>query len=441
MDEKITATGIIAETARILNSDRDKVSAFTKEFYALIEEALFRDGIVKIGGFGTFRLEEVQPRESVDVTTGNKIQIAGHKKVVFIPENSLAEMVNSPLAHLETVELENENDIEQAEKEMTPNDEIKQNDDMTEPLKRLAEEAVELRGLLDEINSLNDETPQSAEETEAQKETETARAQDNQPIMQTAPTPKLSNENAEQKNSGKQETTENQRTVTPESTVSASEIIRALNKEENKQVKGSSRLWITVAILLAISIIAVLLYANRDFFSATAPVVESSSSQAVETADMQGEEPEPEFLTNIEATDITMGLPEETEATEMQPTTEMAVAPTVADTKDMHSELYSADFGDLFNRPRVYNEFKDTVTLTEGSRLTWVALKQYGHKDFWVYIYEANRDIIANPNNIKVGTQLRIPVVEPALIDANSEECLRYARYLHDIYIQADSKN
>lgn len=103
---------------------------------------------------------------------------------------------------------------------------------------------------------------------------------------------------------------------------------------------------------------------------------------------------------------------------------------------DKTSPIYSAQFSDIFNRKREYVEFIDTVVLNEGSRLTWISLKQYGHKDYWVYIYEANRDIVKNPNSIKIGTKLRIPKLADELIDANNPETIEYARYLHDVYVR-----
>lgn len=51
----------------------------------------------------------------------------------------------------------------------------------------------------------------------------------------------------------------------------------------------------------------------------------------------------------------------------------------------------------------------DTISIQPGDRLTSIALHYYGHKFFWVYIYEYNKDIIVDPNNIPVGTSLRLP--------------------------------
>lgn len=63
---------------------------------------------------------------------------------------------------------------------------------------------------------------------------------------------------------------------------------------------------------------------------------------------------------------------------------------------------------------------KDTIA--HGDRLTVIALKYYGHKIFWVYLYEYNKAVIADPNNVPIGTEIRIPAPELYGIDASSAE-------------------
>ena len=76
--------------------------------FDVIEEALIRDSIVKIKGFGTFKMIAVERRESVDVNTGERIEISGHSKISFIPDNNLKEQINKPFAHFQTVVLNDE---------------------------------------------------------------------------------------------------------------------------------------------------------------------------------------------------------------------------------------------------------------------------------------------------------------------------------------------
>lgn len=64
------------------------------------------------------------------------------------------------------------------------------------------------------------------------------------------------------------------------------------------------------------------------------------------------------------------------------------------------------------------------VTIKAGDRLASFAKQYYGHKFFWVYIYQYNQDIISDPNNIPIGTELRIP--DPGLygIDATDRSSI-----------------
>ena len=75
------------------------------------------------------------------------------------------------------------------------------------------------------------------------------------------------------------------------------------------------------------------------------------------------------------------------------------------------------------------------MRVPDGGRLTLISQKYYGHKDFWVYIYEANKEKIQNPDKVEVGTLVRIPKLNPELINLDNSESLVYARKLHDQYV------
>ena len=92
-------------------------------------------------------------------------------------------------------------------------------------------------------------------------------------------------------------------------------------------------------------------------------------------------------------------------------------------------------FSKLIEAPRVYTDFLDTIKMPKDSRLTLISLKYYGHRDFWVYIYEANKSRIPNPNIIVPGTTIYIPVLDKALIDSSNPKAIEYARYLHDQFV------
>ena len=105
------------------------------------------------------------------------------------------------------------------------------------------------------------------------------------------------------------------------------------------------------------------------------------------------------------------------------------------DAPDTKAET-SIEQTDIFNTPRVYTRFLDTIQMPKDSRLTLISLKYYGHRDFWVSIYEANQSRIPNPNVIVPGTTLYIPKLNGALIDSSNPQAIKYARELHDKFVK-----
>lgn len=69
-----------------------------------------------------------------------------------------------------------------------------------------------------------------------------------------------------------------------------------------------------------------------------------------------------------------------------------------------------------------------TDTTSATMYLSRIARKHYGSADFWVYIYEENKDIINDPNNIPPGTVVVIPPAEKYGIEANNKESIDKAR-------------
>ena len=78
---------------------------FVQAFFHVIEENLVREKLVKVKGLGTFKLIDVEARESIHVSTGERILLAGHTKVSFTPDPVLRDAVNRPFADFETVVL------------------------------------------------------------------------------------------------------------------------------------------------------------------------------------------------------------------------------------------------------------------------------------------------------------------------------------------------
>lgn len=67
------------------------------------------------------------------------------------------------------------------------------------------------------------------------------------------------------------------------------------------------------------------------------------------------------------------------------------------------------------------------IVIRKGDILARIALEKYGDRVFWVYIYEENKEKIADPNNIPLGTELVLPLPEKYGIDAADTASLRRA--------------
>lgn len=78
----------------------------------------------------------------------------------------------------------------------------------------------------------------------------------------------------------------------------------------------------------------------------------------------------------------------------------------------------------------IKSEYIDTVKIDHGLRLTLISLEHYGNKQFWVYIYLANKDRFPDPNNIPVGSKIYIPRPEKYGIDKDSKKSLDEAAAL-----------
>lgn len=155
-------------------SDNDALN-FLKEMFAVITDEL-RNGSdatsVKVKGLGTFRMQSVNPRVSVDVNTGERILIDGRYKIVFTPEAMLRDRVNSPFAQFETFvvnegidfsqvdEEENEGitSLEETSSDDVPSDEILSEDIPSEPPFTLEEPSSSEEPISSEEPSLSEES-------------------------------------------------------------------------------------------------------------------------------------------------------------------------------------------------------------------------------------------------------------------------------------------
>lgn len=87
---------------------RAKADSFLRTFFQLIKKGIEEENFVKVKGLGTFKLVTVGSRESVDVNTGERIEIGEHQRLIFTPDKSLKERVNRPFEQFSTVTIEDD---------------------------------------------------------------------------------------------------------------------------------------------------------------------------------------------------------------------------------------------------------------------------------------------------------------------------------------------
>ena len=160
MEKKISVLNLAEELGEKSNISVAVSDSFIRSFFDVIAEGLAQDGLVKIKGWGTFKLSAVKDRESVDVTTGERILIKGYRKVSFLPESALKELINKPFSQFETTELSEDFPIEDETVEVeTPTDE-----EVVEPV-----EAVSVLGIADLPESIEEKAEEPCPEPEKEE--------------------------------------------------------------------------------------------------------------------------------------------------------------------------------------------------------------------------------------------------------------------------------
>ena len=347
--DKISIQELVDELSAKAGITKRVAEDFVKTLFGTIEDTLVGGDSVKIKDFGTFKLQSIEARKSVNVQTGEEITIPGYNKAIFVPETNLKELINEPFAHLEAVVLD---DIE--------------NNNTNDKLRNFSEQADEIKSIMLDIEALSSKKNKEEQETEIEI-------------------------NHKQIIEMKEEEIEYQPVQSePEMEPATDESLNDLFYEKPRR----GWLWILLIVLI------LLIGAGVYIFMACPDVADKLKFWDKQQAPV--EEVVVEVTEKIEQ-------PAEDTADELQL---------------------------LFESPRVYTEYLATVKLPEGSRLARLSQLYYGHPYFWIYIYEANMDKIKHPNVIPTGTLIRVPKVNPLLIDVCNPRCLEMAHEAEPSYLK-----
>ena len=471
MNERLYLQNFVDLLSEKHGMNKKDAEKFVKEFFLLIEEALERDRSVKIKGLGTFKLVEVESRESVKVNTGERFQIEGYTKVSFVPDTSLRDIINKPFAHFETVVL-NENTIledtpiaesddedvieetvllkeEEGEEEMVmaegegnPSVDSVRYVDLSSETVALAEEETSLTEEVNGREEISSEETKADEVPVGEMLTEAPPAQEMPTVESALPVESmrkeifsndieegvvvLMNRPSEPLREKADTVDSSQPMESPqptESKLSAEEIIarelatstpvsaheRQIKKHsKSKHKKGEKS---PVPYLIAIIVIVLLLCGGALLFIYYPDLFESADRIEKLEKPVNAVKPVP-----------VVAIPQDT-IIEKDTVGEVVSPPTVKEEpvvvpepkkevevvkKEDKSVTKPAPFNpDSVNY--IITGTKATYTIKEGETLTRVALRFYGTKALWPYIVKYNPDIIKNPNHVPYGTTIKIP--------------------------------
>lgn len=126
----------IQEIAKVLVAknglEPSQANRFATELFAIIQERLEKNDLVKVKGLGTFKVITVDARESVSVRTGGRVMIEEHSKITFTPDATMKELVNKPFSQFETVVLNDNVEFDDLKEQPADSEFEDVKDDLTE---------------------------------------------------------------------------------------------------------------------------------------------------------------------------------------------------------------------------------------------------------------------------------------------------------------------
>ena len=417
MNDKITFPRLASMLADRSGRSKRFSEDFLREFFTLISERLEAGESVKVKGLGTFRLSRVEPRRSVDVTTGQPMEISGHSKVVFVPSKELAEAVNAPFEAFTAVEIGDDVDLgilfASEENE----------DRQSTPLGFLDDDAASETEL--ELDSEEAVSDPSAEITpynniDYNADSNSAEIHDSDPSDRSDPSDPSDPSESSDSSDHSDRTDDSDRSDRSESSDPSDSPDDADDSEsvEFSEGKPAKKTWKRIllvsfgaAIVALAAIIGVwYVYFNDDFNR----VFDRMASATLHRP----------ALTDSEATDAAP----------------IAPSPIAIDLSDSANdsdslEAMSEDVPTAPSDSPVY----DTIGTTR--YLTTMAKSHYGNFNFWPYIYEENKARLGHPDRIRPGTPIVIPRLSKFGVDPSKPEEIEKAKKMGvEIYARYGKK-
>ena len=390
MNEKITLQDLINLFSEKQGMNKKDAEVFVRTMFELIEEALATEKYVKIKGLGTFKLTEVDSRESVNVNTGERIEIQGHTKISFTPDVTMKELINKPFSHFETVVLNEGVELEDTPVETS--EEIVQEEVISETIlteepaimeepqpEPLVETPIEEGTIVEEptVEEQTIEEPIYEEPIEEETIVE-------EPIVEesTIEEPVAKQPITEEPVITEIPTSEEEQTEEP--VVEKQEETEKYVSTEEKKVKNTNRiLWGVIVVLVLI-----ILFGIYWMFLRPSDV------------------PEVTLLPPVQE-EVTIPVPVE----EKQPEDTIETVKFIQLSAEELRKEHVPSFADTLDYQIIGTQ--EEYTLQKGETIIRASVKVFGTKKYWPYIVKHNLDVFPDPDNIPAGVKIKIPVLTP----------------------------
>ena len=364
MNEKITLPTLVNLLADKTGKQKKQCEDFLREFFNTLVDAMEAGENVRIKSLGTFKVVAVEPRKSVNVNTGEQMEIPGHNKIVFVPAKELAEEVNAPFAMFESIEIP-DNALE---------DPLLSSESESESAAQAEEDPLP-------SSAISDQTV-SAAQAEEDPLLSSAISDQTVSAAQAAGFPKPDEDSDEN---------EQEFEIENESGLDSFPIVSQLN-EEHTETRRNYRFLLGFACGVACAAV-ICLCAYLFFFEKwVATVSEEKNTEVSVQAETSGQltdadvrqVPEPD-VSDSDKKDLIEASDADSKNEQMAKTEQTAEVPT----RPSDEPVY------------------DTITKTR--YLTTMAKEHYGNYNLWPYIYEENKAILGHPDRIRPGTKVIVP--------------------------------
>lgn len=400
MNNKTNIQQLAKKLAVKKHMSQKSAETFLREFFDAIIQNVTAQKSVKVTGLGSFKLIEVQERESVDVNTGERIVIPGHTKLTFTPDGALKDMVNKPFADFQTVIINEGTDLGEMEKTPEEAPEVSDVSDVSETM--------DVPEDIDNIEAIDtSDTPEVPEVSEVSEVPEVSEVSGVLDAPSSGEESEIAEVSEEAPVSEPEEESEEAPAEPEPAAVPAAELKPAPKKVRTMTTPEK---W---ALILGIILLCVLSY----FVGYYRVFLPHSDSPVEETVDAgQTDFTDESFYFTEDSLDEASTLPEDTVPAD---TTVSADTASVAKEEKVALPQKAEPSQEEAIRPTLVRGKKYTITGTRKTRvmkrgdyLTKIALEEYGEREFAKYIIAHNH--FPDPNNVPVGKEILIPELEEA---------------------------